>query len=60
MPIERQEQMAAFNFSDYTGGMNTPQPPEQIAENEAELILNYEYDYNRHRTRLILRRLQCR
>lgn len=51
MPIERQEQMAAFNFSDYTGGMNTAQPPEQIAENEAELILNYEYDYNRLITR---------
>lgn len=51
MPIERQEQMTAYNFSDFSGGMNTAQPPEQIADNEAELIMNYEYDYNRLRTR---------
>lgn len=51
MPIERQEQLTAFSFSDYSGGVNVAQPPEQIAENEAELILNYEYDYNRLRTR---------
>ena len=51
MPIERQEQLTAINFSDYSGGMNVAQPPEQIAENEAELIVNYEYDYNRLRTR---------
>lgn len=51
MPIERQEQLTAFNFSDFSGGMNTAQPPEQIADNEAELIMNYEYDYNRLRTR---------
>ena len=35
MPIERQEQLTAFNFSDYSGGVNVAQPPEQIAENEA-------------------------
>ncbi len=51
MPIEREQQMTAYNFSDFSGGMNTAQPPEQIADNEAELILNYEYDYNRLRTR---------
>lgn len=51
MPIEREQQMTAYNFSDFTGGMNTAQPPEQIADNEAELIMNYEYDYNRLRTR---------
>lgn len=51
MPIEREQQLAAYNFSDFTGGMNTAQPPEQIADNEAELIMNYEYDYNRLRTR---------
>lgn len=51
MPIEREQQMTAYSFSDFTGGMNTAQPPEQIADNEAELILNYEYDYNRLRTR---------
>lgn len=51
MPIERSEQLTAINFSDYTGGMNTAQPPGQIAENEAQLIENYEYDYNRLRTR---------
>lgn len=51
MPIERSEQMAAYSFSDYTGGMNTAQPPEQIAENEAVLIHNYEFDYNRLKTR---------
>lgn len=51
MPIERQEQMTAYSFSDFSGGMNTAQPPEQIADNEAELIMNYEYDYNRLRTR---------
>lgn len=51
MPIEREQQLAAYNFSDCTGGMNTAQPPEQIADNEAELILNYEYDYNRLKTR---------
>lgn len=43
--------MTAYNFSDFSGGMNTAQPPEQIADNEAELIMNYEYDYNRLRTR---------
>lgn len=51
MPIEREQQMTAYNFSDFSGGMNTAQPPEQIADNEAELIMNYEYDYNRLRTR---------
>lgn len=51
MPIERQQQMTAYSFSDFSGGMNTAQPPEQIADNEAELIMNYEYDYNRLRTR---------
>lgn len=51
MPIEREQQMTACNFSDFSGGMNTAQPPEQIADNEAELIMNYEYDYNRLRTR---------
>lgn len=51
MPIERQEQLAAYSFSDYSGGMNTAMPPELIAENEAVLIRNYEYDYNRLRTR---------
>lgn len=51
MPIEREQQMTAYSFSDFTGGMNTAQPPEQIADNEAELIMNYEYDYNRLRTR---------
>lgn len=51
MPIEREQQLASISFSDFTGGMNTAQPPEQIADNEAELILNYEYDYNRLRTR---------
>ena len=51
MPIEREQQMTAFSFSDFSGGMNTAQPPEQIADNEAELIMNYEYDYNRLRTR---------
>lgn len=51
MPIEREQQMTAYSFSDFSGGMNTAQPPEQIADNEAELIMNYEYDYNRLRTR---------
>lgn len=51
MPIEREQQMTAYNFSDFSGGMNTAQPPEQIADNEAELIMNYEYDYNRLHTR---------
>lgn len=51
MPIERSEQLTAISFSDFTGGMNTAQPPRQIAENEAQLIENYEYDYNRLRTR---------
>lgn len=51
MPIEREQQMSAYSFSDFSGGMNTAQPPEQIADNEAELIMNYEYDYNRLRTR---------
>lgn len=51
MPIEREQQMTAYSFSDFSGGMNTAQPPEQIADNEAELIMNYEYDYNRLRMR---------
>lgn len=51
MPIEREQQMTVFSFSDFSGGMNTAQPPEQIADNEAEMIMNYEYDYNRLRTR---------
>lgn len=51
MPIEREQQMTAYSFSDFSSGMNTAQPPEQIADNEAELIMNYEYDYNRLRTR---------
>lgn len=51
MPIEREQQLAAYSFSDFSGGMNTAQPPELIADNEAELIRNYEYDYNRLRTR---------
>jgi len=51
MPIEREQQMTAYSFSDFSGGMNTAQPPNQIADNEAELIMNYEYDYNRLRTR---------
>lgn len=51
MPIERSEQLTAISFSDFTGGMNTAQPGAQIAENEAQFIDNYEYDYNRLRTR---------
>nr|DAY12443.1 MAG TPA: stabilization protein [Caudoviricetes sp.] len=51
MPIERSEQLTTISFSDFTGGMNTAQPGSQIAENEAQLIENYEYDYNRLRTR---------
>lgn len=51
MPIERSEQLTTISFGDFTGGMNTAQPGSQIAENEAQLIENYEYDYNRLRTR---------
>lgn len=51
MPLERSGQLATLNFSDFTGGMNTAQPATQIADNEAQLIENYEYDYNRLRTR---------
>lgn len=51
MPLERSEQLTAISFGDFTGGMNTAQPGTQIAENEAQLIENYEFDYNRLRTR---------
>lgn len=51
MPLERSGSLTALNFSDFTGGMNTAQPAQQIAENEAQYIENYEYDYNRLRTR---------
>lgn len=51
MPIERSEQLTAINFGDFTGGMNTAQVGSQIAENEAQLIENYEFSYNRICTR---------
>lgn len=51
MPLERSGSLTALNFSDFTGGMNTAQPAAHIAENEAQYIENYEYDYNRLRTR---------
>ena len=51
MPVEKNANYTALNFSSFTGGMNTAMPPEQIAENEAQYIENYEYDFNRLRTR---------
>ena len=51
MPLERSGSLTAINFSDFTGGINTAQPAAHIAENEAQYIENYEYDYNRLRTR---------
>lgn len=51
MPVEKNANYTALNFSSFTGGMNTAMPPEQIVENEAQYIENYEYDFNRLRTR---------
>lgn len=51
MPIERSGQLTAISFSDFSGGINTALPDTKLAENEAAYIENYEYDYNRLRTR---------
>lgn len=51
MPAERQPQSKAFNLGILTGGMNTALPPNLIADTEAQLIRNYEYDHGRLRTR---------
>ena len=51
MPIERQAQDLSLVLSDFTGGMNTAASSYMLADNEAQLLENYEYDYNRLRTR---------
>lgn len=51
MPIERQGQALSLVLSDFTGGINTAAAAYMLADNEAQLLENYEYDYNRLRTR---------
>jgi len=51
MPIERQEQALSLVLSDFAGGINTAASAYMLADNEAQLLENYEYDYNRLRTR---------
>lgn len=51
MPRERQAQLKAYQFSNLTGGMNTALPPNLIDETDVQLLLNYEFDKGRLRTR---------
>ena len=51
MPIERNDNLTQYNFSDYTGGINVSLPPMLIGSNDAQSIINMEYDYTRLRTR---------
>lgn len=51
MPQERQDNITQLNFSDFTGGINVALPSTLIGENEAQSIVNMEYDYTRLRTR---------
>lgn len=50
MPLER-NQLQAVNFADFSGGMNVSVAPQFLAENEYQLIKNFEYDFNRLVTR---------
>jgi len=40
-----------LSCSDFTGGINTAVPPQQLQENEYQVIQNFEYDFNRLVTR---------
>ena len=49
MPLQRKEkngQLHAIEFSDFTGGINSSVAPQQLAENECLQIKNFEYDKN--------------
>ena len=50
MPLERNE-LQMVNFADFSGGMNVSVAPQFLAENEYQLIKNFEYDFNRLVTR---------
>ena len=54
MPLQRRErngQLQAVEFSDFTGGINSSVAPQLLAPNEYLQIKNFEYDKNRLVTR---------
>jgi len=51
MPAEREIQTKSYALAALEGGMNTAVAPDRIAENEAQLIQNFEYDKGQLRMR---------
>ena len=51
MAAMEKKNISILSCSDFTGGINTAVPPQQLQENEYQVIENFEYDFNRLVTR---------
>lgn len=46
MPLEKNENLNAMTFADFSGGINAAVAPQMLANNEYQTIKNFEFDFN--------------